>query len=63
MLIYRILRNNKADVVHVAREFLRDPNFVQKVALSANTEVTWVDQYHRAPSKSFHYSMFVAKED
>ena len=44
-----ILGNGKADVVHVAREFLRDPNFVQKVALATGTEVSWVDQYHRAP--------------
>ncbi|KAJ4186592.1 hypothetical protein NW767_012557 [Fusarium falciforme] len=47
--VHDILSNEKADVVHVAREFLRDPNFVQKVALSTKTEVTWVDQYHRAP--------------
>ncbi|KAF7550140.1 hypothetical protein G7Z17_g5919 [Cylindrodendrum hubeiense] len=44
-----ILSNGKSDIVHVAREFLRDPNFVQKVALFTNTNVTWVDQYHRAP--------------
>ncbi|PLB51172.1 FMN-linked oxidoreductase [Aspergillus steynii IBT 23096] len=50
--VHDILSNNKADVVHVAREFLRDPNFVQKVALSTGTKVTWIDQYHRAPSKS-----------
>ncbi|KAF5005149.1 hypothetical protein FDECE_8406 [Fusarium decemcellulare] len=47
--VHDILSNGKADVVHVAREFLRDPNFVQRVALSTGTEVTWVDQYHRAP--------------
>ncbi|KAM5346722.1 hypothetical protein ACJ41O_009727 [Fusarium nematophilum] len=47
--VHDILNNEKADVVHVAREFLRDPNFVQRVALSTGTEVTWVDQYHRAP--------------
>ncbi|KAF4466107.1 NADPH dehydrogenase [Fusarium albosuccineum] len=47
--VHNILSNGKADVVHVAREFLRDPNFVQRVALSTGTEVTWVDQYHRAP--------------
>ncbi|CAH0045261.1 unnamed protein product [Clonostachys solani] len=47
--VHDILSNGKADVVHVAREFLRDPNFVQKVALSTGTEVAWVDQYHRAP--------------
>ncbi|KAK5232140.1 NADH-dependent flavin oxidoreductase [Exophiala xenobiotica] len=44
-----ILGKGKADVVHVAREFLRDPNFVQKVALATGTEVSWIDQYHRAP--------------
>ncbi|KAJ0115606.1 hypothetical protein J7T55_010429 [Diaporthe amygdali] len=48
--VHDILSHNKADVVHVAREFLRDPNFVQQVALSTGTEVTWVDQYHRAPT-------------
>ncbi|KAL2828498.1 FMN-linked oxidoreductase [Aspergillus cavernicola] len=47
--VHDILSNNKADVVQVAREFLRDPNIVQKVALSTGTNVTWVDQYHRAP--------------
>ncbi|PTB49874.1 hypothetical protein M431DRAFT_152943 [Trichoderma harzianum CBS 226.95] len=47
--VHDILSNGKADVVHVAREFLRDPNFVQRVALATGTEVTWVDQYHRAP--------------
>lgn len=47
--VHDILGNDKADVVHVAREFLRDPNFVQKVALETGTEVSWVDQYHRAP--------------
>ncbi|KAK6371380.1 NADH-dependent flavin oxidoreductase [Exophiala oligosperma] len=47
--VHDILNNDKADVVHVAREFLRDPNFVQKVALATGTEVSWIDQYHRAP--------------
>ena len=46
-----ILTTGNADVVHVAREFLRDPNFVQTVALATGTKITWVDQYHRAPSK------------
>ncbi|KAI1620778.1 hypothetical protein EDD37DRAFT_132345 [Exophiala viscosa] len=47
--VHDILSNGKADVVQVAREFLRDPNFVQKVAVATGTEVSWIDQYHRAP--------------
>ncbi|OAQ64049.1 NADH:flavin oxidoreductase / NADH oxidase family domain-containing protein [Pochonia chlamydosporia 170] len=38
--VHDILSNGKTDVVHVAREFLRDPNFVQKVALDTGTEVS-----------------------
>lgn len=28
---------------------MRNPNFVHNVALDTGTEVTWIDQYHRAP--------------
>lgn len=43
-----IITNGKADFVTIAREFLRDPNFVQRVALSVGTKIAWPDQYHRA---------------
>ena len=43
-----IIENGKADFCSVAREFLRDPNFVQKVAMSVGTKIGWPDQYHRA---------------
>ncbi|EPE04108.1 nadh-dependent flavin oxidoreductase [Ophiostoma piceae UAMH 11346] len=48
-----ILTSGNADVVHVAREFLRNPNFVQTVALATATETAWVDQYHRAPTSPY----------
>ncbi|KAI1386982.1 FMN-linked oxidoreductase [Hypoxylon trugodes] len=36
------------DVVLVAREFLRDPNFVLRAAHQLGVEVKWPNQYHRA---------------
>ncbi|KXT13465.1 hypothetical protein AC579_4255 [Pseudocercospora musae] len=43
-----IIENGKADFCSVAREFLRDPNFVQRVAMEVGTKIAWPDQYHRA---------------
>ncbi|KAF7190816.1 putative NADPH dehydrogenase C23G7.10c [Pseudocercospora fuligena] len=43
-----IIENRKADFCSVAREFLRDPNFVQRVAMEVGTKIAWPDQYHRA---------------
>ncbi|GIZ38594.1 hypothetical protein CKM354_000200600 [Cercospora kikuchii] len=43
-----IIENEKADFCSVAREFLRDPNFVQRVALEVGAKIAWPDQYHRA---------------
>ena len=52
-----IIGNGKADFCTVAREFLRDPNFVQKVALSVGTKVAWPDQYHRASCESVAFPL------
>ena len=43
-----IIGSGKADFCSIAREFLRDPNFVQRVAKETGTKVAWPDQYHRA---------------
>ncbi|CAI6099820.1 unnamed protein product [Clonostachys chloroleuca] len=42
----------KADVVIVAREFLRDPHFVLHSAQELHVPVKWPNQYHRAPRRT-----------
>jgi 2,4-dienoyl-CoA reductase-like NADH-dependent reductase (Old Yellow Enzyme family) len=43
-----ILQNNEADLVFLARQFLRDPYFPLHAAKELATDVTWPDQYLRA---------------
>ncbi|KAK7418217.1 protein disulfide-isomerase precursor [Neonectria magnoliae] len=40
-----------ADLVQAARQFLREPNWVLKVAHELDVPVQWAHQYHRAPPK------------
>ncbi|GAO49098.1 FMN-linked oxidoreductase [Saitoella complicata NRRL Y-17804] len=49
VMVNEIIEKEKADVVSIAREFLRDPNFVYRVAREVGQKVKWLDQYHRAP--------------
>ncbi|EFQ29411.1 NADH:flavin oxidoreductase/NADH oxidase [Colletotrichum graminicola] len=39
----------QADAVLVARQFLREPNFVYKIADEIGVNVKWANQYERAP--------------
>ncbi|KAF4830402.1 NADPH dehydrogenase afvA [Colletotrichum tropicale] len=41
----------QADAVLVARQFLREPNFVYKIADEIGVKVKWANQYHRAPRR------------
>ncbi|KAM0276133.1 hypothetical protein ACHAQH_007059 [Verticillium albo-atrum] len=41
----------QADVVLVARQFLREPNFVLNIAKELDVDVKWANQYHRAPRR------------
>ncbi|GKT55293.1 NADPH dehydrogenase [Colletotrichum tofieldiae] len=41
----------QADAVLVARQFLREPNFVYKIADEIGVNVKWANQYHRAPRR------------
>lgn len=41
----------QADAVLVARQFLREPNFVYKLANEIGVPVKWSNQYQRAPRK------------
>jgi 2,4-dienoyl-CoA reductase-like NADH-dependent reductase (Old Yellow Enzyme family) len=43
-----ILQNNGADLILLARQFLRDPYFPLHAAKSLNAEVSWPSQYLRA---------------
>ncbi|ODQ49890.1 FMN-linked oxidoreductase [Saitoella complicata NRRL Y-17804] len=43
-----VVEKEEADVVFVAREFLRDPSFVLRCAHELGVEVKWPNQYHRA---------------
>jgi len=42
------LEDGDADVVFIAREFLRDPNFALRAAFELGVDVKWPVQYHRA---------------
>lgn len=48
-LATEVLEGEKADMVLVAREFLRDPNLVYTWAESLQVEIEWPRQYLRAP--------------
>ena len=43
-----ILQNNRADLIFVARELLRDPHFARSAAKQLNTEIPSPVQYDRA---------------
>lgn len=43
-----ILENNQADLIFIAREFLRDPNFALRAAHELHEPVKWPLQYERA---------------
>jgi len=43
-----IIRNGHADMIIIAREFLRDPYFPLRAAHELNHEVKWPVQYERA---------------
>jgi 2,4-dienoyl-CoA reductase-like NADH-dependent reductase (Old Yellow Enzyme family) len=47
----QIIRNNQADIVLLAREFLRDPYWPLHAAQELNQEITWPVQYARAAGK------------
>jgi len=46
-----ILANGRADLVFLAREFLRDPYFPLRAAKETGIDVKWPDQYLRAKRK------------
>ncbi len=46
-----IIANGEADLVFMAREFLRDPQFPLRAAHELNAEVAWPKQYERAKKK------------
>ncbi|NCD70884.1 NADPH dehydrogenase NamA [Mucilaginibacter agri] len=43
-----IISNGQADLVLLAREFLRDPHFPLRAAHELNVDIKWPDQYDRA---------------
>lgn len=47
-----IIESNKADVVLLARELLRDPYFPLRAAHELHQEITWPKQYERAKKKN-----------
>ena len=48
LMIEEILRNNRAELVFLGRELLREPNWVYKAAKELHTVVEWPVQYERA---------------
>lgn len=42
-----ILQNNQADLIFVAREFLRNPHFVYQAAIDLGFNLPWAPQYER----------------
>lgn len=42
-----ILQNEQADLIFVAREFLRNPHFVYQAAKDLGEDIAWADQYER----------------
>ncbi len=46
-----IISQEKADLVIMAREFLRDPHFPLRAASELKKEITWPKQYERAKKK------------
>lgn len=57
-----ILQNNCADVVFVARELLRHPNWPLHAALHLGHDIKWPPQYDRAkPYPPYGSSLFVGE--
>ncbi len=48
MHIEEILSNNRADMVYIGRELLRNPNFPQHAAYKLNDNIEWHKSYERA---------------
>jgi 2,4-dienoyl-CoA reductase-like NADH-dependent reductase (Old Yellow Enzyme family) len=46
-----IIANGQADLVFLAREFLRDPHFPLRAAYELKAEIKWPKQYERAKKK------------
>jgi len=46
-----IIEENRADLVFMAREFLRDPYFPLRAAHELGVDATWPVQYERAKKK------------
>ncbi|MHC5354274.1 NADH:flavin oxidoreductase/NADH oxidase [Myroides sp. LJL115] len=46
--IEEILQSNKADIILIGREFLRDPHFALRAAKELEVDITWPNQYERA---------------
>jgi len=44
----QVVRNGEADVVLLARQFLREPTFPQRAARDLGAEIVWPNQYLRA---------------
>ncbi|WP_373057491.1 NADPH dehydrogenase NamA [Zunongwangia sp. H14] len=47
-----ILAKNKADLIFMAREFLREPYFALKAARDLEEEISWPPQYERAKRRN-----------
>jgi 2,4-dienoyl-CoA reductase-like NADH-dependent reductase (Old Yellow Enzyme family) len=47
-----VIADGKADLVFLAREFLRDPHFPLRAAHELNIDIAWPKQYERAKKKS-----------
>lgn len=42
-----ILQENKADLIFIGREFLRDPHFAMSASQALEVEIPWAAQYER----------------
>ncbi|KAJ1818213.1 hypothetical protein LPJ60_004440, partial [Coemansia sp. RSA 2675] len=52
--VNEITEEGKADVVFLAREFLRNPSFVLSAAHELGVYVKWANQYERGQLKTKH---------
>ena len=46
-----ILQQGQADLISIAREFLRDPHFPLHAAITLGLDVNWAPQYERGKRK------------
>ncbi len=49
--IEEILQQGQADIISIAREFLRDPHFPLHAAIALGLDVNWAPQYERGKRK------------